>query len=196
MGLVGLVCFLSGSGIRINGISGIRLLFERKRSRDNAPSFWLWDWFDFSPGMVSRWCACLWIVQRINLTLVFCYMGIPICRALIPQCNCWPCSRVLRNVAPRAYVRLTLGLVLYGHTYLSRSHTTVQCMTMLRGTPKKHHSAHFFTRMVIWPVLANPSVMPFKLQSNALNFIRLTALHHWRSDWTLWSQTDSIQKAD
>ena len=36
--------------------------------------------------------------------------------------------------SPRAYVRLTLGLVLYEHTYLSRSHTTVQCMTMLRGT--------------------------------------------------------------
>ena len=29
---------------------------------------------------------------------------------------------------------LTLGLVLYGHTYLSRVHTTVQCMTMFKGT--------------------------------------------------------------
>ena len=29
---------------------------------------------------------------------------------------------------------LTLGLVLYGHTYLARVHTTVQCMTMFKGT--------------------------------------------------------------
>ena len=29
---------------------------------------------------------------------------------------------------------LTLGLVLYGHTYLSRVHTTVQRMTMFKGT--------------------------------------------------------------
>ena len=29
---------------------------------------------------------------------------------------------------------LTLGLVLYGHTYPSRGHTTVQCMTMFKGT--------------------------------------------------------------
>ena len=29
---------------------------------------------------------------------------------------------------------LTLGLVLYGHTYLPRVHTTVQCMTMFKGT--------------------------------------------------------------
>ena len=28
----------------------------------------------------------------------------------------------------------TLGLVLYGHTYLSRVHTEVQCMTMFKGT--------------------------------------------------------------
>ena len=31
---------------------------------------------------------------------------------------------------------LTLGLVLYGHTYLARVHTTVQCMTMFKGTSK------------------------------------------------------------
>ena len=29
---------------------------------------------------------------------------------------------------------LTLGLMLYGHTYLSRAHATVQCMTMCKGT--------------------------------------------------------------
>ena len=29
---------------------------------------------------------------------------------------------------------LTHGLMLYGHTYLSRIHATVQCMTMCRGT--------------------------------------------------------------
>ena len=29
---------------------------------------------------------------------------------------------------------LTLGLMLYGHTYLSRVHATVQCMTMCKGT--------------------------------------------------------------
>ena len=28
----------------------------------------------------------------------------------------------------------TLGLVLYGHTYLSRAHTSMQCMTMSKGT--------------------------------------------------------------
>ena len=29
---------------------------------------------------------------------------------------------------------LTIGLVLHGYTYLSHVHTTVQCMTMFKGT--------------------------------------------------------------
>ena len=40
----------------------------------------------------------------------------------------------LRDDAPARHNPHTLGLVLYGHTYLSRVHATVQCMTMCKGT--------------------------------------------------------------
>ena len=43
MGLVGLVSFLSGIEIKISGISGISLLFEREWFRDDAPSFGLYS---------------------------------------------------------------------------------------------------------------------------------------------------------
>ena len=42
----------------------------------------------------------------------------------------------IRDDAPARHNPHTLGLVLYGHTYLSRVHSTVQCMTMIKGTVK------------------------------------------------------------
>ena len=118
---MGLVCFLSGSEIRISGISGISLLFERRRSRDNAPSFWLWDWFDFSLGMVSRWCAHLWIAQPHN------GVGVAFERDYFAM---------MRLPLGCTTHQFTFGLLLYGHTYLSRAHTTVQLLTMFKGTQK------------------------------------------------------------
>ena len=63
--------------------------------------------------MVSRWCVFLWVVQPRRETSV--------------------CPNM--NVDEERAHPLTLGLVLYGDTYLSRVHTTVQCMTMFKGTP-------------------------------------------------------------
>ena len=53
MGLVGLVIFLKVMEIGISGISGISLLFERERFRDDAPWDSL-DYFVFEARMVSR----------------------------------------------------------------------------------------------------------------------------------------------
>ena len=39
------------------------------------------------------------------------------------------CGRAEYRSNPHAF-----GLLLYGHTYLSRAHATVQCMTMCKGT--------------------------------------------------------------
>ena len=133
MGLVGLVSFLSGIESRISGISGISLLFEREWFRDDASSFGL-----YSRG-VRRVYVRTWERRRRRRS-----------EYIYPwSCVVWAHISVARsyhsalltmfkgtstNVVPSVYVGLTLGIVLHGHTYLSRVHTTVQCMTMFKGT--------------------------------------------------------------
>ena len=93
MGLVGLVSFLNGIETRINGISGISLIFEREWFRDDVPPF----------GVFSRG------VRRVHV-------------------------RTRERRIHRKNASTALGFVLHGHTYLSRVHTTMQCMTMFKGT--------------------------------------------------------------
>ena len=105
MGLVGLVCFCSGIGIRINGISGISMLFESERFGDDAPSFGLysrgvrrvyvrtWERRRRRKNASTHFWSC--VVWAHAKTIRKRHMGTHICRAFIPQCNEWPWSRGL-----------------------------------------------------------------------------------------------------
>ena len=73
----------------------------------------------------------------------------------------WDGTRRFWGHCPREMESTYLGLVLHGHTYLSRAHTTLQCMTMCEetalGTLPARDRIHLPWSRVVW---AHISVAP------------------------------------
>ena len=130
-----------------------------------------------STGKVSRWCACLWLYSRV-VRLVCFLKGI-----LSRWCACLGCTTH----------QLTLDLLLYGRTYLSRVHTTVQFMTMFKGTQtccSKSVCSTYPWSCIVWAHISVALSYHSAMHDNVQGDVKKASfhalfLHEWWSDRSL-----------